>query len=518
MYDLLIVGGTICDGRGGTPFQADVAVRGDRIAAVGDLKQCEAEERFDATGMSVTPGFVDVHTHSDWCLLRAPARAEALCQGITTEIAGACGIGLFPLKNSDYGEVMSGIFGSVPRLFSSCAEYLEWLPPLGINAAVHLAHSPLRCALCDFRDEKLPEKRAQDLARRAFEEGACALSTGLAYYPAAFGDTDEAAALARVAAEFDAPVCVHQRTALREDAAGFDPREEVLEFARRSGARVHFSHYRTGPKTAGQLEQLLAPIERGLSEGLRITADFYPYPVGAGYAAVNLPMRVMEGGFQRILERLRDPLWKRRILEEWRRRPETLCTDAVVLHAPRHPDYRNRTFREIARQRKQEIPDMLIDLLAEEKLQLAFRPETGSADELPEALEHDFAELMRHRAYLYGSDTLPGLAVPHPRSFGAFARLLRLGYRNGVPLPEFVRHAAAMPCELFGLRKRGILAEGYFADLCVFRYGEVCDRATFSEPCRKAEGMRLVTVNGKVALRNGIPTGYLAGRALRRGV
>lgn len=517
MFDLLIAGGTVYDGRGGPPVRADVAVERDRIAAVGSLCDCEAKERVDASGMAVTPGFVDVHTHSDWILMRKPERTEALCQGVTTEIAGACGIGLFPLSDSSYGKVMAGIFGSIPSRFPSCSAYLDALPAIGVNAAVHLAHSPLRCALRGFRDLPLPLKEAQELARREFEGGACALSTGLAYYPASFGDTEEVAALCRVAAEFDAPVCVHQRTALREGCPPFDPREEVLEFARRSGVRVHFSHYRTGPKTAGALDALLEPIERGIAEGLRVTADFYPYPVGAGYAAVNLPMPVMEGGFPDIMARLRDPVWKRRILDGWKLHPERLLTDCVVLHAPKHPGYLNRSYREIARQRGQGIPEMLLDLLAEEELQLAFRPETEFQFDLPEALERDFAALMCKPYYMFGSDTLPGHAFPHPRSCGAFARLLRLAFRNGVALADFVRNASARPCALFGLRGRGVIAENNFADLCVFRHEEIVDTATFAEPCRKASGMKLVVVNGKIAVKNGSLTGVLAGRPLRRG-
>ena len=170
MFDLLIAGGRIYDGRGGAPFRADVGIRQDQIAAIGNLDSCETAERFDASGMAVTPGWIDVHTHSDWQLIRKPDRKEALCQGITTEIVGACGIGLFPLKDSDYAPVMAGIYGSCPDVYGSCSDYLDALPETGTNAAVHLAHSPLRCAPCGFRDEKLPVKKAQELARRGYRE------------------------------------------------------------------------------------------------------------------------------------------------------------------------------------------------------------------------------------------------------------------------------------------------------------------------------------------------------------
>ena len=238
MFDLVISGGVLCDGAGGPPLRADLAVEGERIAAIGDLTGAEAADRFDGSGMTVMPGFIDVHTHSDRELLREPGREAALRQGITTEIVGACGLGLFPLADDRWCKIVAGIYGGTAPAFRSCGEYLAALPPCGVNVALQLAHSPLRYSLCGMADRPLPISKAAERMREAFREGACGFSTGLAYYPAAFDDTEAVAALCRVAKEFDVPLAVHQRTALRPGVVGFDPREEVLEFARRSGVRV----------------------------------------------------------------------------------------------------------------------------------------------------------------------------------------------------------------------------------------------------------------------------------------
>ena len=146
-FDLVIAGGRICDGTGAKPFRADLGIKGRMIEAVGDLAEAETSERFDASGMTVMPGFIDVHTHSDMILLQSPDRASALYQGITTEITGACGLGLFPLRDEGWGRIMTGIYSGHTRAFRSCAEYLDSLPPAGVNVAVQLAHSPLRYSI-----------------------------------------------------------------------------------------------------------------------------------------------------------------------------------------------------------------------------------------------------------------------------------------------------------------------------------------------------------------------------------
>lgn len=515
MFDLIISGGCICDGSGGKSFIADIGIAGKEIAAVGNLSEADAKERFDASGLTVMPGFIDVHTHSDMAMFLDPDRAAPLCQGITTEITGACGLGLFPLPDDRWCEIMTGIYGCKARAFRSCAEYLAALPPTGVNAAVQLAHSPLRYMLCGMEDRPLPMREAAALLREAFEDGACGFSTGLAYFPAAFDDTDAVAELCRTAKEFGVPLSVHQRTALRPGMDHFDPREEVLEFARKSGISVQYSHYRTTPATAGQTRTILEYIERGRAEGLDVTADFYPYPVGAGYAAVNLPFDVMNGNLQEILTEIRKPEVYTAILEKWRSDPK-FALKCVLLHAPRHPEYIGKTYAELADLEQKDIPQFLLDLLISEKLEAAYRLETGFSQESLDKLELDFLELLKQPWYMLGSDTLPGHQLVHPRSFGAFARMLAIAVRHRFPPETFANRAAGLPAERFRLAERGFIREHYFADLCVFDPAEVRDTATFEQPVQTAQGMRLVTVNGKIALRDGKTTGIRNGMPLRR--
>ena len=515
LFDLVISGGRICDGSGGKPVIADLGIVGKKISAIGDLAGAEARERFDASGLTVMPGFIDVHTHSDMIVFRDPDRAAPLCQGITTEITGACGLGLFPLPDDRWCEIMTGIYGGKAPAFRSCAEYLAALPAASVNIAVQLAHSPLRYMLCGMEKRPLPVQEAAVLIREAFEEGACGFSTGLAYFPAAFDDTETVAQLCRVVHEFGAPLSIHQRTAFPDDPGDFDPKEEVLEFARRSGIAVQYSHYRTTPATAGQTRTILEYIERGRAEGLDVTADFYPYPVGAGYAAVNLPFGVMNGTLPEILTEIRKPAVYAAILEKWRSDPK-FARKCVLLHAPKHPEYIGKTYAELADLEKKDIPQFLLDLLISEKLEAAYRLETGFPQESLDKLELDFLELLKQPWYMLGSDTLPGHKLVHPRSFGAFARMLAIAVRHRFPLETFANRAAGLPAERFQLAGRGFIRKNYFADLCVFDPQEVRDPAEFEHPDRYAVGMKLVTVNGKIALKNGKTTGCRNGMPLRR--
>ena len=515
LFDLVISGGRICDGSGGNPVVSDIGIAGKEIAAIGDLAEAEAGERFDASGLTVMPGFIDVHTHSDMIVFRDPDRAALLCQGITTEITGACGLGLFPLPDDCWCGIMTGIYGGKVPAFRSCAEYLAALPAAGVNIAVQLAHSPLRYMLCGMERRPLPMREAAALIREAFEEGACGFSTGLAYFPAAFDDTETVAELCRTAKEFGVVLSVHQRTAFPDDPGDFDSKEEVLEFARKSGIAVQYSHYRTTPATAGQTRSILEYIERGRAEGLDVTADFYPYPVGAGYAAVNLPFNVMNGTLPEVLTEIQKPAVYAAILEKWRSDPK-FALKCVLLHAPNHPEYIGKTYAELAELEKKDIPQFLLDLLISEKLEAAYRLETGFSQESLDKLELDFLELLKQPFYMIGSDTLPGHQLVHPRSFGAFARMLAMAVRHQFPLETFANRAAGLPAMKYQLAGRGFIRKHYYADLCVFDPAEVRDMAEFEHPDRYAVGMKLVTVNGKIALRDGKTTGIRNGMPLRR--
>lgn len=521
MLDYLIRGGTVCDGQNEQSYIADVGISGDRIAGIGSFPDAVAKFIIDASGKYVLPGMIDVHSHSDIWLFDNPDREEAITQGITTEIVGPCGIGVFPLTGdgNNYLKTVRAIIGDSIRSFTSCGEYLSSLPKTSLNVAAHVSHSPLRGEAMGYADV-IPtqdnQKKLLYLTRMAFEEGACALSTGLAYFPAAYGSTDEVASLCKVAKEFDAPVCIHQRTALRKPDPSFSSKEEVLEFARRSGARLQYSHFRTTPSTAGKVEELLEPIYRGLSEGLSITADFYPFPIGAGYTAVILPMWAMENGIKHTLAILSDPKIRPELVKEVLRN-NPMLKNGVVIHAPKHPGYIGRTYEDIADERGQDVTNMLLDMLLEEELDVGYQLIRNFRSEDLIHQEKDFVALLEKPFYMLGSDSLPGQMHRHPRSSGAFAKMLRLAFKYDMNMATFAKHVSSNPAGLFGLAKRGSLQKGYYADLIVVDGGNVTESATFENPWGLSKGVEKVFVNGTLTCDNGKLTGSLAGRALYRG-
>jgi len=522
MFSVIIENATIVDGTGNKPYKADIAILNDRISYIGDCNKIEATQRINAESLVVLPGFIDVHTHSDVIYYTQPNRDEAICQGITTEITGSCGIGTFPLSRSydDYEPTMRGILGHrISRSpYKSTGEYLSSLPKTGLNVAAQLAHSPLRAEAVGYSDVPLVGeslKSAINLMKKSLDEGAVSFSTGLSYYPASFGDTEELVELCKVAKQYDVPICAHLRSVLRKPIPNYDKRNELLEIGERTGIRIHYSHYRTTPDTVGNLHAHFAPIERGLSEGLSVTADIYPYPIGAGFCPVYLPLWAMDGGYSSIMKRLQDKSMRKQIIEDLSFSFPPI-QNGRFLHAPHHPEYLGRTYQEIAKERNQTIAEMLVDLLREEELNLGFSHGEFTSEQ-ERALEKDFTQILSKPYYMGGSDAIAVHSFPHPRTFGAFSKLVRLCYEHSVPIEIVANRLSNLPAQLFQLKDRGEIAVGKFADLCLFTPGNPTDMATFSDPQKLAIGMEHVIINGDFVLKNGELTGTLAGRPLFRG-
>ncbi len=506
MRPLHLKNARICDGSGRPPVTGEVYAAEGRILAVGpSLPDDSAAEEIDLGGDYLLPGFLDVHTHSEAALVNGSCRREAVLQGVTTEICGNCGIGLAPLSEEKRGylrlarSVTGTPHADVPTtgigaLLGARREY-------GTNFAVLAAHSPLRAEAVGFGAEEMtPDglERMKTLLRAAFLEGACGFSTGLAYYPASFCGTQEIVELCRVAKDFGLPFCIHQRSvANRYFPEGVRPLEEAFQIAEESGAHLQLSHYKTRAGSLGRTEELLRPIEEGLRRGVSVTADFYPYPVGCGSVAVVLPLWVMDGGFEAALERLRDASLTSRIAADI----DAAYPGAaayVFTHAPAHPGWVDRTFAEVARERGQSVPEMLVRFLAEEELDGGYMPLEREQVEGDRRFDADFAELLRKEYYMVGSDTLPLHEKPHPRSSGAFRRALEIAREHGIPPETLARRLAGRPAEVFRLKDRGGIAPGRWADLTVLD-GEY--------------RVRDVWINGTRTVRDGVCLGRLAGRA-----
>ena len=512
MYDILIKGAEIFDGTGDTPFYADVAIVGKLISAVGHFPAESAAQTVYADGMCLLPGFIDAHTHSDVMELLHKNREEALRQGITTEIVGSCGIGIVPMweGQDDYIRTVFSIIGNPGPMGSvnTVEDYFNAVGNSATNYALQVAHSPIRIAAVGNRDVDIGEAEMtamEKITHKAFENGACAFSTGLSYFPASYCRTEEVVNLCKVAKDHDAPFTIHQRSVVnRYFPDGIDPLGESFEIARKSGVHLHLSHYKTRKATVGDVESVTAPIERGLEEGLKVTADFYPYPSGCGYIAVFLPPWVMEGDFANIMERLADVTLRDRILREMESDPFKL-SDGIFTHAPRHPEYLDRSFSAVADETGEKISEMLLRFLLEEELEGGYAPSLNLPEERLERFHADCAELISKPYYMLGSDTLPAQNRPHPRTFDSFPKMIRIADKYHVSTEVLANRLSATPAKVFGLESRGMIKPGYYADILLFRkqHGKMADRPD------------MVFVNGTCKLHSGILSPVMSGQGIR---
>jgi N-acyl-D-amino-acid deacylase len=522
MFDLIVRNGTIYNGSGGPSFVSDIAISGDRITEIGDLSSACARDELDASGLCVMPGFIDTHLHSDMVLLYDRQHANGLCQGITTEILGQDGLSYAPLSRDNlsmYAKFLSGLngyFEDVPLDFATVGEYLDkFHKKTAINVAYQVPHGTIRLEAMGFHDRPLTGyalDRAKDLMRQGFEEGAVAFSTGLSYYPCSFSDTEELVELCRVCAEYDVPFVTHTRSVFR--GAPFDPNEEAIEIARRAGCKLHFSHFRTGPENAGMARQLMEPIEKAMSEGIKITLETYPYYSGSGYAVVFLPLWAMEGGYCAILERLANPALRPAIIDGIEK--NTFPPVGVFTHLKKHEQYIGMDFEAVAGERGQTVGDMLCDLLLEENLDVGYYATPTTDMETRKLLDRDFVWLLSRPYYMICTDSIPYGFKPHPRAFGTFPRFLCLAREHGMSYETFANRAAAVPAETFRIKDRGHVEKGFFGDLVIFDGRNVTDNATYQNPRRAPTGIKHVVVNGKIAVYEEKVTGLFSGYALRR--
>ena len=526
-FDLLITGGTVVDGTGAPGVRGDVGVRGKKIAAIGDLADATGTRVIDATGLTVTPGFIDVHSHSDGALLVDGQHANGIRQGVTTEIIAPDGLTLAPLSPENYRMYrwyLSGILGLPPEdldMSSMSAALANYHHKTSCNVATFAGHGPVRLEAVGFRDVPLTGAaldRAKGVLREAMDQGACGFATGLSYYPQSFSTTDELVELCKVVAEFDLPLSIHLRNHNTDRAYGGGGVAEAIEIGRRSGVKVHFEHYRTQPGTEGDLETLLAPIDAAKAEGVDITLETYPYPVGSSFPQAFFPSWMHDGGPEKFLERVSDRSLRGQIIEEMK---------AVMYGRPagnvwtwigseKNADLPGMYFDDLAAKRGVATEEMVCDVMSEERLTCGFRGAPPHSTRVWRQIEKDVMELLARPDYMIGSDSIPVGQLPHPRAYGCFPRVIgRLRRRYGYPLEQVVQRVTQNPAERFGLKGRGVLKKGNFADIAVFDADRVNDRSSFEDPKVFPEGIPFVAVNGKVAVDHERVTGVLAGEATR---
>ncbi|GIW84811.1 MAG: D-aminoacylase [Thermogemmata sp.] len=525
MFDYLLRGGRIVDGTGLPWFRADLAIKGDRIAAIGHFPDAAALTVLDVTGLVVAPGFVDTHVHGDLALLVDPDHEPAIRQGVTTYVLGQDGVAFAPASEATlqymrrYTAGFNGNFPTPDHQWHSVAEFLEQFHRrCALNVCTLVPNGNLRMEVLGLDPRPATPAELEQMRshlRMALEQGAVGLSSGLDYVPSLYADVDELSALCEVLTAYGGVYVTHMRGYTPEKA----PRalEEVFTIARRTGCPVHVSHFNCLAR------QTLPLLETARQHQIDITFDLYCYLYGSTIVAMlTLPPEVLAGGIDATCERLRQPETRRQ-LEIAFAHPR-FPIETIRLSSVPHPDWQHyegyllvdaccEAYRLTAPPTLRQLVDFTCDLL------IATDLAAGCViRHFAQRQEQDILELMRSPWMMAGSDGIFVGSRPHPRGFGCFARYL--GHhvrRQDWTLEEAVSKCAWHGARRFGLAYRGQIREGWFADLAVFDPQALTDHATYDHGTALATGMQHVFVNGEPVLLHGQRTSARPGRALRRG-
>ena len=528
-YDVIVAGGTVYDGTGMPGRSADVGVRGDRIAAVGNLGEAGAAVRVDATGLAVAPGFINMLSWSTESLLIDGRSQGEIRQGVTTQIFGE-GDSMGPLTEEMRArriQAQGDLKFDIP--WTSLGDYLRYLEKRGVaqNVASFVGATTVREYVIGLENRKptpaqLDAMRA--LVRREMEDGALGVGSSLIYAPAFYATTEELIELCKVAAQYDGKYISHIRS---EGNRLIEAVDELLRIAREARIPAEIYHLKAaGARNWPKMDKVLAAIESARASGLKITADMYMYPAGATGLDAAMPPSALDGGYDALFTRLQDPAYRRQLAREittptdkW----ENLylaagSPDRVLLVEFKSEALKpltGKTLAEVSKMRGTDPAETIMDLVLEDRSRVGTVYFMMSEENITKqirkpwvSLGSDAASMAAEGAFLRSS--------AHPRAYGNFARLFGKYVREQkvLTLAEAVRRVSGLPATNLQLEGRGFLHPGMFADIVVFDPKTIADRATFEKPHQYAVGVRHVFVNGRHVLKDGEHTGALPGRAL----
>jgi len=540
MFDLKIINGKIADGSGDKLYSADIGIVGELIVAIGDLKGSPSAETIDAGGKIVAPGFIDMHTHSDLSVLYDPHANSKIYDGVTTEVVGNCGIGVTPVfpdnKQLLIDYLGTRMIGSLPVTidlkWSSMAGYLEYIRqhPPAVNVTALLAQGPIRIAVMGFSKEKPSTEQLaqmQELVRSGMSEGAVGFSTGLIYMPGEFSSDDELSDLAKEIKPWNGFYVSHIRN---ESEGVFEALDGALGIGRKAGVPVHISHLKLGGQPVwGRVGELLDKIDQANQQGIETTFDVYPYTAGMTGLSAFMPPWAFEGGVEKLMARIQDPETRIRIIASindgipgWQNLTKAAGEWENVLIATVISDknkwMEGKSIQTLSEEQGKDPFATIFDLLLSEKGRVQIVIHMMS--------ETDLLEIIRHPLAMIGSDGmsvstegLMSFGRPHPRAFGTRARVLERYVREKkiLSIEEAVKKMSHMPATRLGLKQRGLIREGYYADVVVFDPETVQGKATFVDPKQYSIGFEAVIVNGNIVLQDGIHREVYKGRVLTRG-
>jgi dihydroorotase/N-acyl-D-amino-acid deacylase len=529
-FDLLIRGGRVVDGSGRAAYTADVAIKDDRIVKIGNLSQATATRTIDASGLVVAPGFIDMLGQSETYLLIDPRANSKVMMGVTTEITGE-GESIAPINERQIKEQEDFL-----RRFNltidwrTLDQYFKRLEKQGsgVNLGTFVGATQVREYVIGY-DDRPPTPPELDQMKKlvadAMRDGALGLSTSLQYVPARFAKTDELVELAKVAHQYGGIYATHQRSEANTIDASLN---EVFEIALKAQIPVEIWHLKTAyKKNWGRMPDVLTRIKQARDQGMDITADIYPYIAGSTALSACLPPWALEGGTEKMLNRLRDPQTRQRLKKEiaedqteWENiylgsgGPSGVLIGAVV-NRELEP-LQGKRISEIAEQQKKDPLDAVFDLILADKGQTGAIYFMMSEADMRAAMQSPFVSFCTDSGARATDGPLAG-SKSHPRGWGSYPRILGRYVRDEklLSLETAVHKMTGGPAARVGLRERGFIKEGMFADITVFDPAKVIDRATFESPNQYPSGIEYVLVNGKISVDKGQRTAALAGRVLR---
>lgn len=539
MFDIKIINGTILDGSGKLRFKADVGINGDKITAVGNLANAKAAKTIDATGKFVSPGFIDFHTHSDLSLVYDPFARSRIYTGVTTDVIGNCGIGVAPVREERKKELIqylgTRIIGTIPAPlelhWNTVQEYFDYLDSHkpAVNVVAYVAQGAIRIDEMGFSDaaptaEQMDHMKAE--LRKAMEAGCVGMSTGLVYLPGAYTSKEELAELSKEMVPYNGFYVTHIRSEGDDEMEAID---EAIYIAKMAGVPLHVSHLKImGKHNFGKIDQVFAKLDAAEKDGLDVRFDCYPYTAGMSSLGVLLPTWAFEGGVAPMLERIKVPENRARIIREmeeglpgwnnfykmsggW----DAITIASVMTEQNKYIEGMN--IADIAKERGEDPYDTFFRLLEEEKSKIQFITFTQG--------EEDTDKVVTHPKTCIGSDSMTfshegimSQGKPHPRAFGTMGRIFSyyVKEKHMLTFEDAVRKITHLPATYLGIdATRGLIKEGYFADIVVFDPDEIADKATYIDPRQYTVGIEYVLVNGEVALADGVQTDVCAGRVVK---
>ncbi len=514
MYDLIIKNGKIIDGTGEPPYFADLAIKDGKIARIAQ-NITDGKKTIDASSLTVTPGFIDSHSHSDSSVLDFPDQVEKIEQGITTSIGGQCGSSKAPIGiEQEAYDVAS--FGKSTEVYKTMGAFLDIAKdvPLGSSLAAFVGHRALRNAVIGPYD-RAPSKDELEkmgaLLREGMEHGALGVSFGLIYPPSCFAKTDELNYLATVAAECGGMVSAHIRD---EGYRLLEACEEFINIIKVSGARGVFSHHKAMYKENwGKVNATLEMIDKANREGCDIYCDVYPYTAShTSLSARFVPKKYHSGGLHALVENLSDTAIREKIkkvnLEKFGADDD--LSWVLITKCAAYPEYKGLRLNEIAKIHKKDVYDTIFDIITESKNACSACYFLMCEEDLETVLSHPRAMICTDASVRGNSE------VYHPRLRGSFPRVLGRYVRERavVPLCEMIRKMTSLPAAVYGLRGKGVLKQGFDADICIFDAEKITDRSDYTACHERAEGLNYVLINGTVVVKNAVYNGTKEGKVL----